>query len=157
MGRRGPKKKPTALKVFEGNRGKRKLPKDEPAPPPLPTLPPPPKWIAGMEHAVAEWKAIGPVLMSRSLLSAVDLTQFAVYCRSVHEAIYLQGLIDAQDVRTDTTDKGNVVQHPYVGQLNRAIDFIGKFAAKFGLSPAERVGLSDPTAGTHAVKVRTRA
>lgn len=78
--------KPTALKVIEGNRGKRKLPGNEPKP--KPKAPPCPKDIdAGAKRA---WRRIVPMIEGVGLLTVIDGDMLAVLCqtRSRLEQIY---------------------------------------------------------------------
>lgn len=154
MGRRGPRPKPTSLKVFEGNRGKRKLPCNEPAPSPVPTLPKPPEWLA--DEAVKEWHRIGPELIRLGLFTSVDVTQLAAYCECYAEVIECKKLIESEG-RTVTTEEGAVYQHPAVGQYHRGLTMMRNFASDFGLSPASRVGLIVEKQTQSSVMKRTRA
>lgn len=81
MGKRGPLPKPTALKILEGNPGKRKI-KDtgEPMPNVLDVIPDPPEWL--MPDAVDEWNKLAPSLMALGLLTEVDLSAFATLCQN---------------------------------------------------------------------------
>ena len=75
MARPGPKPKPPALKLLEGNPGKRAIP-DAPKPPPL--APPAPEWakllpgkrdVVVRRDAATEWRRVVPVLDHLGLLS----------------------------------------------------------------------------------------
>jgi hypothetical protein len=46
--------------------------------PPVEVLPPPPDWLD--EHAVREWKRVGPILISSNALSEGSLSAFAMLC-----------------------------------------------------------------------------
>lgn len=140
MGRRGPKPKPTAIKKFEGNPGKRPLNKHEPDAPPLVTLTPP-KWLGTV--ARAKFTELAPRLSKMGVLSEIDVDHFALLCDA------WQRRHDAQKVLDDegpylTTDKGFVVQHPAMNVLAKSIELIRKLNADFGLNPSARSSLSLP-------------
>jgi phage terminase small subunit len=63
------KAKPTALKVLEGNRGKRKLPKNEPKP--YPKVPDMPEGLD--ERAQETYKTLAPKLEKLGLLTEVTV------------------------------------------------------------------------------------
>ena len=60
----GRKPKPTAMKVLEGNPGKRKLIKKEPVP------------------AKVEWQRLAELMNQMGVLTEVDMAAFAAYCQS---------------------------------------------------------------------------
>ncbi len=79
MGERGPAPKPTALKVLQGNPGKRALPKGEPRPP-APSPPPAPRWLG--EEARREWRRVARALHGAGLLTEADHDALALYCET---------------------------------------------------------------------------
>lgn len=74
----GRPRKPTALKLIEGNPGKRPLPENEPKPAPIP--PDCPKWL--LADAKKEWQRLAPELESMGLLTRIDMAALAAYCQS---------------------------------------------------------------------------
>src|SRR5690348_4755966 len=58
MGARGPKPIPTNLRVIQGNKGKRPLPRNEPRPPT--NMPEPPPYVSG--YARQEWDRLADSL-----------------------------------------------------------------------------------------------
>ncbi len=78
MATRGRKPKPTALKILEGNPGKRPLNENEPIPPKgnikCPT------WL--LPEAKKEWKRLAPSLEAMGVLTMADLTAFEGYCQA---------------------------------------------------------------------------
>lgn len=72
MGVRGPKPKPTHLKLVEGNAGKRALPTDEPTPDGKPVKP---KWLKG--RGAALWDE---VLTFAFWLTVADSYKLAGWC-----------------------------------------------------------------------------
>lgn len=71
-------RKPTPLKVIEGNRGKRDLPKDEPKP--QPKAPDLPKDID--TAAKKTWNRLAPIAERLGLLTEVDGDSFAALCQA---------------------------------------------------------------------------
>lgn len=106
--KRGPKPKPTALKVLEGVHPFR-INGDEP------TFRPggadAPDWLAGL--ALDHWNELAPVLLEGRVFSAVDRSNLALLC-----LLYAQW-------RDDPTD------HKAVGQYVR-------LSLEFGMTPSSR-------------------
>jgi len=69
----GPKLKPTAIKILEGNPGKRPLNLNEPKP--LQIAPECPDWL--LDEAKKEWKRLAPELERLGLLTILDMAAFA--------------------------------------------------------------------------------
>jgi P27 family predicted phage terminase small subunit len=83
-------RKPTAVKIMEGNRGKQPLPHNEPKPAPLGATPEPPKHLTKI--AREEWKRIAGDLAKLGLASALDVAALTFYCEiyaSWREAILI--------------------------------------------------------------------
>ena len=79
MGKRGPAPKPTALKVLQGNPGKRPLNDKEPEYEKSDELLKPPPYLS--THAKKEWKRIAPMLLNNGLLTNVDISALGAYCQ----------------------------------------------------------------------------
>lgn len=141
MGARGPKTKPTALKLAEGNPGKRALPRNEPKPPPA--LPDPPDFLN--EYAREEWDRVAETLFRVGTLTRIDQSMLACYCtafarwRQAEEDLERMAQSDPSTHGTVIrTKKGNLVQNPLVGVANTARLHMQRLAAEFGLSPSAR-------------------
>ena len=78
MATRGRKPKPTAMKLLEGNPGKRPLNEREPVPPKGNIKCP--DWL--LPEAKKEWKRLAPSLEALGVLTLVDLTAFEGYCQA---------------------------------------------------------------------------
>ena len=77
LGNRGGRKpKPTALRVLEGNPGKRPLNKSEPKP--TAGVPRCPVWIKG--EARAEWKRVIAAIGHTGIITHADRSMLAAYC-----------------------------------------------------------------------------
>lgn len=143
MGRRGPKAKPTAVKKFEGNPGKRKLNRSEPQPTPAPPGSfAPPDWLIGLV-ALARWRDLAPKLAKNHLLTELDFDMLGILCQSWQEVQDCRKTL-GEEGDYITTDKGFVVQHPAVGRMTKALERIRKLNAEFGMSPSARSGLKLP-------------
>ena len=78
MAARGRKPTPTALKMLEGNPGKRPLNVNEPIPPKGDIKCP--SWL--LPEAKKEWKRLAPSLEAMGVLTMADLTAFEGYCQA---------------------------------------------------------------------------
>jgi P27 family predicted phage terminase small subunit len=138
-------RKPTALRIIEGNRGHRPLPKHEPKP--RRGIPQPPAHLDA--YARAEWDRITPELDAIGMLSAIDGTALAAYCQCVSRWMQAEEAIQRMKARDKLTSalmikttNGNAIQNPLIGVANRAMHMAIRFAAEFGMSPAARARLS---------------
>ena len=68
-------RKPTALRVLQGNAGHRALPKNEPQPP---LGAQPPAWLT--PAALEEWNRLAPELEASRVLTVLDADCLAHYC-----------------------------------------------------------------------------
>lgn len=133
MATRGRKPKPTALKILEGNPGKRPLNENEPIPPK--GIVKCPSWLE--PEAKKEWKRLAPSLEAMGVLTQVDLTAFAGYCqayarwREAEEFLTQHGSIFK-------TPSGYVQQVPQVSIAQQNLKIMQSFCAEFGLTPATR-------------------
>ena len=133
----GRKPKPTNLRVLEGNRGHRPLPKDEPQP--RSDYTPCPIWLKG--KARQEWKRITPELRRLGLLTIVDRAALAAYCQAYTRWVEAEAIVEKEGL-IFTTDKGYLQQRPEVGIAQKAMQIMKAFAAEFGLTPASRTRIS---------------
>lgn len=134
MATRGRKPKPTALKLLEGNPGKRQLNMNEPRF--AQKMPPEcPDWLE--EEAQAEWDRLSETLFEMGILTDLDVAAFAAYCqayarwREAEEFISKHGSI----VKTKT---GYWQQVPQVSIAHSNQKIMMQAAAEFGLTPSAR-------------------
>lgn len=129
----GRKPKPTALKVLEGNPGKRPLNSKEPKP--KTTRLKCPEWLE--EEAKKEWKRLAKPLQQMGVLTEVDLMPFAGYCQAyarwkeAEEFITKHGSI----VKTPS---GYWQQVPQVSIAQTNLKLMVKVGEQFGLTPSSR-------------------
>ena len=132
---RGRKPKPSKLKLIEGNRGKRPLPKKEPKPPISEKCPLTPRWLC--PEAKKEWKRLAPELHRMKLLTQFDLAALAGYCTAVARLIEAQHeLIEAD--RMIKGARGTPIMNPWLRVENMAQQEIRKWGAEFGFTPSAR-------------------
>ena len=129
----GRKPKPTAVKKLEGNPGKRKLNKKEPAP--AKGMPECPEWL--LPEAKVEWERLCVKLSDMGVLTEIDTAAFAAYCQSFARWKEAQEHID-EEGSIFATDKGYQQQTPWVGIANTNQKLMLSAAAEFGLTPSAR-------------------
>ena len=134
MGTTGPTPKPTALKVLQGNPGKRALPKGEPKPD-SGRLPSAPRWLS--DEAKREWKRIAPRLHAVGLLTEVDGLALAMLCEAFAQYMAAKTVVDSEGMLL-VSEKGNSYQHPAAGLMTQARGELLKWAREFGMTPSAR-------------------
>ena len=144
---RGPKPKPTALKVMTGQDRADRKPKNEPVPVMvMKNMPDAPEHLD--DYALAEWHHICGALFRCGILTEIDGRGLAMYCqaygrwRKAEEAI--QEIAKEDKLNGGLmimTTNGNWVQNPMVGTANTAMRDAMKYAAEYGLTPSSRVRL----------------
>ncbi|WP_069648975.1 phage terminase small subunit P27 family [Caloranaerobacter ferrireducens] len=133
MATRGRKPKPTALKVLEGNPGKRPLNKNEPKP--EKKAPRCPSWLE--PEAKKEWKRMAKTLETIGILTQVDAAAFAGYCQAyarwkeAEEFLSKHGTIFK-------TPSGYIQQVPQVSIAQTYLKIMKDFCSEFGLTPSAR-------------------
>lgn len=132
--------KPTALKVIEGNPGKRPLTANEPEPDKLDMLPGPPERFN--KEAKREWRRTGPVLFRAGLITAADLPMFEAYCQAWGNYVTAQRAYDGEPLITG--QKGNLVKNPCAQIARDNLDKAIALAREFGMTPSSRSKISLP-------------
>jgi len=129
---RGPKPKPTYLKLIMGNPGKRRLGKDIDV---APVMPDPPEFLPG--EAKEEWRRVVPLLSGLRLLTALDVSTLAAYCCSF--AIWKQATaaLREQELTTKTV-KGTAMRNILIGVARNSASDMVRYGAEFGLTPSAR-------------------
>ena len=133
MATRGRKPKPTALKVLEGNPGKRPLNEHEPVPPKVQLKCP--DWL--LPEAKKEWKRLAPALEAMGVLTMADLMAFAGYCQAYARWREAEEFI-SQHGSIFKTPSGYVQQVPQVSIAQQNLKIMQSFCSDFGLTPATR-------------------
>jgi P27 family predicted phage terminase small subunit len=134
--------KPTALKVAEGNPGKRKLNYNEPKPDPLRTpLKPPPNSLPDVRKF---WRKYGPMLDKLGVLTEADIA--ALDLMSIHYAIAKAALAamindDGKLELTRKDEEGVERKHPMLQILRDNSAAFRLYSVLFGLNPSARARL----------------
>ena len=152
VGTRGPLPKPAALKVLEGNPGKRPLNLEDGVNPRI-EIPTPPRHLS--REARKEWKRITPLLEELGLVSGLDRTALALYCQAAGRLAELEEAFNGQVNRL--MDSSNIDYPDAVYQASHAVtpsgyaqqsvmvqlikshrEQVNRYLQHFGLSPAAR-------------------
>lgn len=113
-----------------------------------------PSWLDAL--AKTEWRRLEPELVRLGMLTLLDVSKFAAYCRWYARWRRYEDRLTAL-ARTKrgellTSKAGAVHPHPLVAMAKHAAEMMNRFGSQFGLSPSDRAGLSlplDPTAPVH--------
>lgn len=150
-GTRGPLPKPAALRLLEGNAGKRPLDLTAGVNPKI-EVPSVPKHLGA--EAKKEWKRITPILEELGLISGLDRTALALYCQAAGRLAELEtafnsmvakkvadgaGYADAVYAASySVTPSGYAQQSVIVQLIGKHRDQVNRYLMHFGLSPAAR-------------------
>ena len=142
MGKRGPRKEPTILKIAKGNPGKRPLNKSEPRPPSDDITPP--EWVTGV--AREKWDNVVPKLIGMGVMTNADVDTIARYC-TMHEQYvkYLEQVRRGLDVLVIRDDAGKVKymqSTPAATMMMKLAGSMLRIEQEFGLTPSARSGVS---------------
>ena len=150
-GSRGPLPKPAALKLLEGNPGKRSLNLGDGLNPRV-QIPSFPKHLA--VEARKEWKRITPLLEELGLISGLDRAALALYCQAVGRLYEMEAAFsgkvdrlvaegaeysDAVYAASYSTTPSGYEQQSVITQLIKSNrEQVNRYLMHFGLSPAAR-------------------
>ena len=159
MGMRGPAPQPTALKLLKGNPGKRPI---------LPDIftperesPEPPAHITG--RAREHWDYVCEQLNRYGMLARTDMGQLAAMCTAWARYVEAEEMIELAASQAPMSkgwlqkkDGGGMTVAPWLRVSRDAIDQYSRLAAKFGLSPVDRMRISQ-AATQKAIEVSDEA
>jgi P27 family predicted phage terminase small subunit len=123
-GTRGPLPKPAALRLLEGNPGKRALNLSEGVNPQV-EIPSAPKHL-GIE-AKKEWKRVTPILEELGLISGLDRAALALYCQAVGRLSELETAFNGIVSRLTDDGPGTTVVMSYADAV---------YAASYSVTPS---------------------
>jgi P27 family predicted phage terminase small subunit len=137
----GSNRKPTALKKFLGNPGKRKLNDKEPtAPKGVPEMP---RFLN--PEGRAEWRRIVPILANMGVLTVADGKALAAYCSAYSQLVKVEAVIEKYGLICAKLDQFTGVAelkvNPAVRIKSDALRQMKSFLIEFGLTPASRAKL----------------
>ena len=144
----GTKRTPTAVRVLQGNPGKRPYPKDEPTYQVV--LCEPPKGIS--PQAAFLWRQMMPLLTASRVMTEADVQAFGVLCetgarwhyaveKSWEGMIYFPAGYEV-DAQGKKVPKGAARVNPYVKIAEEAGREYRRLLAEFGLTPSSRAGVA---------------
>lgn len=139
-------RKPTALKVIEGNRGKRAISKHEPDPAYLNDLTPP-YWLS--PEAAAVWNDLAPKLRAARVLTEIDAYLLAMGCVSIaqyQQAVRRAGgdLVKCKIIENEDgqpVETGEQINPWFVAQSMSFKQLTAVFR-EFGIGPASRTRIA---------------
>jgi len=135
----GPPKKPTALKLVQGNPSKRPLNTREPQPEKA-TL----KKPRGLsKEAARHWKSLAEQLIESGILTEIDKPALMMLCEAWARWINTQEILRTQPLVIKTS-KGYPIQNPYISIGNKAFEQVHKMFCEFGMTPAARSRIELP-------------
>ena len=135
MGLRGPAPQPTAIRLANGNPGKRPMPEGEPKPTGDAVCP---DWLPTAAKHV--WVATAPRCLAMGTLTAADTDQFASYCLAMATAKEAAADVERNGI-TEETERG-VCKRAAVAIMLDAQRLAMQIGARFGLTPSDRTRIS---------------
>lgn len=134
MASAGRPRKPTALKLIEGDRGKGRRPINKNEPKPEQDAITPPEWLSidGRE----KWEELMPSLMANGVLTNWDVTEFAAYCET-----YAKWVDADKHLQIEGTVMSDGKKNPYFAIYNELLQKMNAMGSDFGLSPSSRAKL----------------
>jgi P27 family predicted phage terminase small subunit len=145
MARRGPKTKPTQLKLLSGTARKHRINAQEPKP--EITRPEAPDHLTA--PARLEWDRVIEQTVSLGIMTDLDRGALAAYCQAYGRWVTAETALARRAEKDAVTDglmlrtkAGNAIQNPLVGAANKAMADMVRYAAEFGLTPSARTRVS---------------
>jgi P27 family predicted phage terminase small subunit len=142
MGKRGPKKAPTAVAQLHGDKT---AGVDEPMPAPGQIVAP----TNLSDGARGVWERLAPDLIHTNVLTPWDVDEFAAFCDAVERRDRAAAHLDADGevIESPVFDRNGkptgtrIVLSPWWQVWKGANEAMLRFGARFGLSPADRADL----------------
>ncbi len=129
----GRKAKPTALKLLDGNPGKKPLPKNEPQP--FLALPPTPAWMT--LRAKREYRRVGALLLSSKMVTVLDGFGLAMVASSYATWVEAEIAVQEHGLLVKGRDGAPAV-NPFRRVANEAYDRTRQMLVEFGMTPSSR-------------------
>ncbi len=147
MGKRGPRPKPTALKIARGNPGKRKLRADEPKPPA--GVGDCPDWLDAEGKAC--WAEHAPQLEAMGVLTGIDRQALMTFCdiwsRYKKAIDFIRKHGEFLPIKDEAGKLRYMCQFPQVSIAQKLLASLLRYQQEFGLTPSARSGLVAKPAG----------
>ena len=138
------KRKPTVLKLLEGNPGKRAINKNEPVP--KNNLADPPEFLG--DTARQMWTYILQE-MPEGLIKSTDLAELTMWCVAfeIYKKAYEQVRIQGEVVITTERGLPMPVTNPYLKIMNDQALVLSRAGSNLGLNPVARSKMSEALGG----------
>lgn len=137
---RGRKPTPRALKLINGNPGKRPIGRDPDIAPGVPDCP---------DHldpeGRLEWNRIVVALGASGLLAEIDRAALAAYCQAWSRWVGAEVLLKKHGMIVKSPN-GHFIQSPVLPIANKAMEQMKAFLTEFGMTPSSRARLNAPPA-----------
>ena len=134
--------KSAKLRLVEGNRGHRPIPKKKAKTRKL--MPACPRWLSPI--AKTEWKRAAPLLFDIGLLCREDMVAFSGYCENYAILVQCGNYIQKKGGYAKYLAGTNSQTAPHTTAMNKAFTMVKVFAAEFGLTPSSRGRIEIPEA-----------
>lgn len=134
---RGRPLKPSALKLIQGNPGKRRLNPNEPKP--VTAVPTCPAHLS--PTAKAEWKRLARQLEVLGIISQLDRAAFAAYCQSYGRWVEAERKL-AETPTLIKLPSGYIQPSLWLGIASKQLELMHKYMTDLGLSPSSRSRVS---------------
>lgn len=156
MGKRGPRKAPTVLKITRGtHRADRDGdPSLEPNAVPVVDCPPAPESLG--EVGRAAWIDSLPKMIAAGYFTHLDLRAFERYCRAHDEVAKCDQILLEEGEYAVAGESGYIAQHPAVNQRFKWLDIMRRYEDAFWLNPTARSGKQIAKPGSAGVPKRQR-
>lgn len=146
---RGRPRKPTALKLIQGNPGNHPIIEDEPAPTLL-------EFEEAPEHlsevAKQKWPEMVALLSRNNVFTEMDVDLLALYCEADATEKMAFAKLEKYKWIVKSPKSGYPVANPFVAIYNNACDRKAKIMSEFGLGPAARTRISISASGGNRKK-----
>ena len=130
---RGRKRKPTHLKLLDGNPGRRPLNFSEPQPErKIPTCP-----AHLCPTAKAEWKRLSQQLYTLGIITLLDRAALAAYCQAYGRWTEAERKLKETPMLLKLPS-GYVQHNPWLTIANKQLELMHRYMSELGLSPVAR-------------------
>ncbi len=138
MGRRGPPKTPSGVKLAQGETRPSRINYLEPTPRRAPPVMPP-----DMDDAAqAVWQRVLAEMASSETIFAADTDVLRCYCEAVSQYQTAMRMLVSSSPLVRGARSGDLVKNPLHQIVRESRDAVRLFARELGLSPSARAGLN---------------
>ena len=144
---RGRKPKPTALKLIEGNKGKRPLNQNEPKLPAGELLPPSFLNLSLDERAIWNW--VVPKLLKMNCFQEIDPLMIGQLCKETASYFQIDREFKATGGKAVLAIQGprggkRIITNPYFRARRQALESVKSIGSEYGLTISSRCRISVP-------------